>query len=66
MSYNSSKYRNMDPIGPPCKKTAYDSRREAEEMIRYIQETRFTRALHAYQCPVCGLWHLSSKPGHYS
>ena len=63
MAYHSSKYRSADPIGPSCKKTMYHSREEAEEMIRHIQENRVTRPLHAYLCPVCGTWHLSSSPG---
>ena len=62
MPYKSSKRSSVDPIGPPCKKTVYNTRAEAEDMIRYIQETRVTRPLHAYQCPQCGLWHLSSSP----
>ena len=60
MAYNSSKNRSVDPIGPACKKAVYNSREEAEDMIRHIHETRFTRQLHAYQCPDCGMWHLSS------
>jgi hypothetical protein len=59
--YKSSKRKVVSPIGPACNKKIYDSREEAEEMIRYIHETRFVRELHAYQCSNCGLWHLSSK-----
>lgn len=63
MAYNSSKRSAVDPIGPGCKKGMYNSREEAEDMIRYIQETRYTKQLHAYHCSVCGMWHLSSKAG---
>lgn len=63
MPWKSSKNTSVDPIGASCKKTAYDSRAEAEDMILHIQETRVTRKLHTYQCPQCGLWHLSSSPG---
>ena len=63
MAYNSSKRKSVDPIGQPCKKTAYNSRQEAEDMIRHIHDTRYTKALHTYQCQLCGGWHLSSKPG---
>lgn len=62
MSYKSSNRRPPDPISPTCKKTMYQSREEAEDMIRYIQENRIVKDLHAYQCSVCGLWHLTSKP----
>ena len=61
MAYKSSKHQVVDPIGPSCKKTMYDSREEAEDMIRHIRETRYVKDLHAYQCPACGMWHLSSK-----
>jgi biotin synthase-related radical SAM superfamily protein len=63
MAYKSSKHRSVDPIGPGCKKPMYNSLEEAEDMIRYIHETRVTRSLHTYQCPECGTWHLSSSPG---
>ena len=62
MGYKSSRYRLPEPLGPSCRKNSYHSREEAEDMIRHIAETRYTKALHAYQCPVCGLWHLSSGP----
>lgn len=61
MAYRSSKYKYVKPIDPGCRKTIYQSREEAEEMIRHIRETRFVSALSAYECPDCGLWHLSSK-----
>lgn len=62
MAYKSSKHRFVDPIGPRCKKAMYNTREEAEDMIRHIHETRITRPLHAYQCNNCGMWHLSSSP----
>jgi len=34
---------------------------EAQDMIRHITETRIAREIHAYRCPVCGFWHLTSK-----
>ncbi len=61
MAYKASNYKSVDPIGPSCKKKIYNSREEAEDMIRYIQENRVVKELHAYQCPGCGMWHLSSK-----
>ena len=63
MAYNSSKYSSVDPIGSHCTKGMYNTRKEAEDMIRHIQETTYTRQLHAYQCSDCGMWHLSSSPG---
>ena len=53
--------KSVDPILPACKKKIYNSREEAEDMIRYIQETRIVKELYAYQCTECGLWHLTSK-----
>jgi hypothetical protein len=62
MAYKSSKSRSVDPIRPPCKKEMFQTFEEAEDMIRYIHETRITRDLHAYKCEICGMWHLTSKP----
>ena len=61
MAYKASKYKSLDPIGPSCNKTMYNSRAEAEDMIRHIQETRVVRELNVYQCTTCSLWHLTSK-----
>ncbi len=61
VAYNTSNSKSIDPIGPSCKKAMYNSREEAEDMIRYIQENRVVKELHTYQCTSCGLWHLSSK-----
>jgi len=65
VAYNSSNKKSYDPIVPSCKKAMYSSLEEAEDMIRYINETRVTRELHAYQCSTCGMWHLSSKSKHH-
>jgi hypothetical protein len=61
VAYKSSNFKSVSPITPTCKKTMYNSREEAEDMIRYIQENRIVKELHAYQCSDCGLWHLTSK-----
>ena len=61
MAYRFSKNRSVDPIVPSCKKKIYQTREEAEEMIRHIRETRCVKELHPYRCELCGLWHLSSK-----
>jgi len=61
MAYKVSNYKSIDPITPGCKKTIYNSREEAEDMITYIQENRVVKELHCYQCTSCGMWHLSSK-----
>lgn len=60
MSYRSSKYKPVDSISSPCKKAMYQSREEAEDMIRYIQENRIVKELRAYHCEICGMWHLTS------
>jgi predicted RNA-binding Zn-ribbon protein involved in translation (DUF1610 family) len=61
MGLKFSGNKKIQPIEPVCKKTMYSSPEEAQEMIRYIKEHRSTRNLYAYKCPVCGLWHLTSK-----
>ena len=61
MAYELSKNIKIDPVEPLCKKRAYYSAEEAQEMIRHITETRVTRSIRYYQCPVCGLWHLTSR-----
>lgn len=61
MAYRTSKKRQITSVELPCKKTIYHSREEAEDMIRYINETRVTREIKAYKCDICGFWHLTSK-----
>jgi len=61
MAYKLSNIKKITPVNPPCKKTMYNSLEDARDMIRYINENRSTRELHAYKCPVCGFWHLTSK-----
>jgi hypothetical protein len=61
MAYKPSNFKSVDPIAPACKKSIYNSREDAEEMIRYILEIRNVRELHAYKCTTCGKWHLTSK-----
>ena len=61
MAYRTSKKRQIGSVELPCKKTIYHSREEAEDMIRYIEETRVTREIKAYKCDICGFWHLTSK-----
>jgi hypothetical protein len=61
VAYKTSNFESLDPIGPSCKKTIYNSLEEAREMIRHINENRVVRDLNAYQCPSCGMWHLTSK-----
>jgi hypothetical protein len=62
MAYKSAKGGRVSPINPSCNKKIYNSLEEAEDMIRYITENRITRELRAYQCSVCGMWHLTSSP----
>ena len=61
MACKSSKSKSVSTLDPGCKKTICNSREEAEDMILHIQETGIVRALHAYRCSSCGLWHLNSK-----
>jgi hypothetical protein len=61
MAYKLSKNLKIDPVEPLCRKKAYNSAEEAQDMIRHIAEMRVTRPIRHYQCPVCGLWHLTSR-----
>ncbi|NLJ44615.1 MAG: hypothetical protein GX431_13220 [Bacteroidales bacterium] len=61
MVFRALKKIRIGSVEPPCKKTIYHSKEEAEDMIRYINETRVTRDIKAYKCNICGFWHLTSK-----
>ena len=61
MHYKKIYHKKTDPLEPVCKKTVYYSLEEAQEMIRYISETRITKGIRAYKCDLCGFWHLTSK-----
>lgn len=63
MNYNIPGKNRYDPIQPRCRKTIYNSREEAEDMVSYLKENRHVREIRAYQCPVCGFWHLTHKSG---
>lgn len=40
-----------------CAKVKFLSQREAEQHIR----ERNLRRMHAYRCPICSVWHLTSQ-----
>ena len=61
MKSKPSGRNKIDPIGPSCKKTIYNSLIEAQTAIAYLQETKYVKGLSAYKCSVCGFWHLTSK-----
>lgn len=61
MRYKTVARKNVDPFGLPCKKAIYQTREDAEEMIRHIAETRTAREIRTYRCDVCGFWHLTSR-----
>jgi hypothetical protein len=61
MIHRSSNIKNIRPLEPSCKKKAYHTREEALDMIKFIAENRVAREINAYQCTICGLWHLTSK-----
>jgi hypothetical protein len=56
-----NKAKSPEPINIPCKKAIYNSLADAEEMIKHITETRYTKTIKAYKCNICGFWHLTSK-----
>ncbi len=61
MKYRLSKKEKIEPIAPVCRKEAYFTFEDAQAMIKQIEETRVTRKIRAYQCNICGLWHLTSR-----
>jgi hypothetical protein len=61
MRYKNTYRKTAEPIHTPCKKTIYHSEEEAEDMIKYIRETRVTKEIRVYKCDICGFWHLTSK-----
>ena len=61
MRYKLSDNKKTDPLSPPCKKTMYNTREEALDMINYIRENRVSKEIHAYKCNICGFWHLTSR-----
>jgi hypothetical protein len=50
----------VEPIEPLCRKPAYNSMEEAQDMIRYITENRVVKEIRPYKCNICGFWHLTS------
>jgi len=62
MAYRVSSKATIQPLEPKCKKRVYNSPEEADAMIRHIKETRRVPGIRAYQCSMCGFWHLTSKP----
>ena len=61
MAYKVLKNKKIEPVRPVCRKTIYNSREEAQQMVQHLTETRITRQIRAYQCSICGKWHLTSK-----
>jgi hypothetical protein len=61
MVYKSTGKKSIAPFEPPCRKAIYNTREDAEEMIRHLAEARTGKVIRAYRCDVCGFWHLTSK-----
>jgi hypothetical protein len=61
MPYKFVRRKNVSPIETPCRKKIYHSAEEAQDMIRYINETRVSKEIHVYRCDICGFWHLTSR-----
>lgn len=61
MKYPRSKIKAVSSLEPPCRKTIYHSKEEAEDLIKHIAETRGGKEIKPYKCEVCGFWHLTSK-----
>lgn len=52
---------NVKPIEPLCKKAMYNTKEDALDMVRYINENYTGRVINVYKCDICGFWHLTSK-----
>jgi hypothetical protein len=61
LNFKLNRIKNIPLLEPACRKKPYNSQEEAQEMISHIRENRRVRELHLYKCPICGLWHLTSK-----
>ncbi|MCU0408623.1 MAG: hypothetical protein MUD02_06715 [Bacteroidales bacterium] len=61
MAYSANSKTGAGPLEPRCRKEAYTSMEDAQAMVQHISETRITREIRAYKCPVCGYWHLTSR-----
>lgn len=50
------------PREKPCKKTAYPTKKAANQHLRIIKQisTRPLIPSRSYECPKCGMWHLTS------
>jgi hypothetical protein len=62
VSHKQSNIKRILPIDPPCKKKMYNTLGDAQDMIHYIKQNRSGKELFAYNCLICGFWHLTSKP----
>jgi hypothetical protein len=61
MAYKHLRIKNIDPLELPCRKTIYQTREDALDMIAYIKENRGGPDINVYKCTSCGFWHLTSK-----
>jgi hypothetical protein len=61
MAYKITNKKKIDSVDTPCKKTIYNSKEEAQDIIDYILENRGGPELYPYKCTICGFWHLTSK-----
>lgn len=57
----------MHTITSGCSKRRYGSERSARQKLRELRKSRRLRHSqkvedHAYHCPKCGAWHLTSQP----
>jgi hypothetical protein len=59
MKYNVFGSDKPTPISPPCRKKIYDTREAAMDAIQHMESVRHVK-LSAYQCSICGFWHLTS------
>ncbi|MCU0408028.1 MAG: hypothetical protein MUD02_03675 [Bacteroidales bacterium] len=61
MAYRLNNNMSAAPLEARCRKEAYTSMEDARAMARYINETRSSREIRVYKCPVCEYWHLTSR-----
>jgi len=62
MSYKLTNNPKVPAFEPPCRKTIYHTIEEAQDIIKYMAETKGTgKEIRPYKCTICGFWHLTSS-----
>lgn len=57
-------YEYAKGFRPPCQKKTFETEKDANKSLLRIAvlEQKREKPVRAYECPSCGLWHLTSMP----